>query len=1058
MKKALNKDFRIEIKKSFSRFISILLIVVLGVAFYSGIRSSMPAMKATADATYDRQNLMDIRVLGTMGLTQGDVDALSNVEGVSGVEGSYSTDFLCYANSSEFVTKVISMPKKINDIEIVDGRYPEKYNETVVSIEFLKSTGYKIGDEISLVASEKNESVFDTLASDKYTIVGVFSSSYFLNGELGTSTIGDGTVDGCAIIPLEAFVTDIFTEIHITVDGASELDCYSDEYKNKVNSVIDNIKTISNKQCDIRFSEIRSKSSEMLEKARNEFYEAEAKAKTELAEASQKILDNQNLLAEKRALLEEQKALLDVSKAEIPQKKQELEQKKKELIEAEKQLANEEVKLKDGKVKLEETKNKIVEAEKLYELMLQDPNADKKEIDDAKNTIALLKGLYIVNEKEYNNGESQFIKAKQQIEDGKKEIEKYEALLNNTDDLSEAERQLADAEAKLQEYELELQKGSEEYEIKKQDAEAELADARIELEKAESKINNMKTPDWHVLDRSTVESYISFENDSESIGAIGTVFPIIFFLVAALVSLTTMTRMVEEQRTQIGTLKALGYSKLSIAKKYILYALYASVLGSVIGVVLGEYTLPYFIVTAYKTVYYNLGESVVNFNVVHGLTAAFAATFCTTFAAFFACYKELHSVPAELMRPVAPKSGKRIFLEKIPAIWERLNFGQKAAARNLFRYKKRLFMTLFGVGGCMALLLVGMGIKDSVSSMAYNQYGDVFKYDSIVSINSNLTRSERRTMLNNIKDISDINDYMVSGRTMIYSSNSSENSDDGNKTAYMIVPGNAENLNQYVKLTERTGERQSFNLTNDGVIITEKYAKALKVKIGDSIYIKLSESDSNPKEVKVTGITENYIFNYVYMTPALYQSIYQESPHANMLMVKIKDGTNLNDLSSRLLKIKGVTSVSMFQDDIDSLNNVMGMLYMIIALMIVAAGLLAFVVIYNLNNINISERRRELATIKLLGFYNKETAIYVYRENFILTLLGIVLGVFLGIGLHRYVMTTIETDMYMFGRELNPWSIVIGVILTVLFAILVNLAMYVKVKKIDMVESLKSVE
>lgn len=1043
MSKSLNKDFGREIKHSISRFISIMLIVVLGVAFYSGIRSSMPAMQLTADAVYDKENLMDIHVIGTLGLTGGDIEAISEIEGVNTAEGSYSTDFLCLANSSEVVTKVISMPQTVNDIRVKEGIFPEKYNECLVSEEFLEITGFKTGDYVSLITGT-TDSVFDTLASETYKIVGVCASSYFLNGDMGTSTVGDGIVDGYIVIPREAFVTDVYTDIYITVDGAQELNCYSDEYKERVESVINGIKEISARRCDIRYSEVRSKSSELLENARNDYYAAEATVNTELADAYQQLLDTEAMLQEKREDFEEEKAILENAETELPLRKQ-------QIAEAEEYLQQQESNLQRLKTTLEENKGKLEQAEAQYNEIANNPNATEQQKNDAKNALLLVQGVYELSEKQVASGEEQIASAKKEIEEAKNTISQIESVLADSSVITDAEKQLTDAE-------IELQRGKEQYELEKEDAAAELADAAAELSKAESEINNMEVPEWYVLDRETNESFAGFKNDSQSIGAIGTVFPIIFFLVAALVSLTTMTRMVEEQRTQIGTLKALGYSKISIASKYILYAFFASVIGSVAGVFIGELTLPELIITAYKSVYYNLGENVVELNARYGITAAVAATLCTTAAAFAACYKELRSVPAQLMRPQAPKVGKRTLIESVGFIWERLNFGQKAAARNLFRYKKRFFMTLFGVSGCMALLLVGMGIYDSVSAMADNQYGQVFKYDGVVSVDPTLTRPQRRTLLQNISDVSDIEGYLAANRTMIYASGVSEESGSEEKNAYMIIPGNLDSLKDYVSLKEPGGLMSELTLSDDGVIITEKLADLLNISPGDSMYIKLSESDAYPKEVKVTAITENYIFNYIYMTADLYQSIYSTSPDVNMLMIKTADGADISDLSTRILKINGTTSVTMNADELEELNSVIRMLYFIIVIMVLAAGVLAFVVLYNLNNINISERRRELATIKLLGFFDKELAWYVFRENAALTVMGTVLGIALGIVLHRFVMVTVETDMYMFGRELSPWSIIIGALLTLFFSAVVNFVMYFRLKKINMVESLKSVE
>ena len=1025
MTKSIKKDFRREIKKSISRFISILLIVVLGVAFYSGIRSSMPAMQMTADAVYDKENFMDIRVVGTLGLTENDLNAIKEIEGVETVEGAYTTDFLCLANSSEIVTKVLAMPDTINDVVVSEGRYPEKYNECVVSREFLEESGFVIGDYVTLLTGN-DDSIFDTLASETYQIVGIGATSYFLNGDMGTSTIGDGVVDGYIVIPQEAYVTDIYTSAYITVAGAKGLDCYSKEYTELVEGIIRKIELIADRRCDIRYSEVRSQSNEMLEDAKNDYLEAEVTARNELAEAEQALLENEKKYEEENAILEENLLLVQNAEANLPLYRQ--------------QVADGERELNKAKEDLAELEAEVKKAEEQYESYINDPNKTEEQKQNAKDSLLLAQGMYELSAKTLASKEEELNQAKKDLAD-------LEYAVAN-------KNQLIAGSEKLQKAKEELERGREKYEIAKQDAEAELEDAKVKLAEAEREINSMEIPVWYVLNRDAVESYMSFKNDTQSIGAIGTVFPIIFFLVAALVALTTMTRMVEEQRTQIGTLKALGYSKFTIIGKYILYAGLATVIGSVIGVFLGEFTIPYFIVSAYKTSYYNLGDTVVTLNIVHALVASLAAIICTIGATFFACYKELRAAPAQLMRPEAPKAGKRIFLENIDAIWERLNFGQKAAMRNLFRYKKRFFMTLFGVGGCMALLLVGLGIRDSVSAMANNQYGEVFKYDGIVSVDSTLTRAQRRAMLSDVSDISDITDYIQANRTMVYATGS--NADE--KNAHLVIPRDTDTFEEYISIRERGSLVDELELSDEGVIITEKYAKLLGISIGDSIYVRLSESDAYPKEVKVVGITENYIFNYIYMTPKLYQSLYNVTAETNVLLLKMEDAANTEDISSRLLKISGVNSVTMNEDELQELNTVINSLYFIVILMIVAAAVLAFVVLYNLNNINISERHRELATLKLLGFYDKELSAYVYRENVVLTLLGTILGIFLGILLHRFVMVTVETDVYMFGRELQPLSIVIGAVLTIIFALATNLIMYFRLKKIDMIESLKSVE
>ncbi len=1042
MKKSLRKDFRREIKKGFGRFISILLIAALGVAFYSGIRSSMHAMQMTADKVYDKENLMDIRVVGTLGLTDGDLNAISEIEGVEFVEGSYSTDFLCLVNAEEIVTKVIEMPEKLNDVMVTEGRYPEKYNECVASREFLEASGLQIGGFVTLTTGT-DAKVFDTLASETYEIVGVGSSSYYLNGDMGTSTIGDGTVDGYVVIPQEAFVTDVYTSIYVQVEGAHNMDCYSEEYKTAVKDVMNKIEAITDRRCDIRYSEVRSTSNELLEKARSEYEAAEITVQTELAEAYQKIIEGKQEFEEKKAWVEQNAQILENAAINLPIYEKELADAKLQLDNAEKELAS-------LKASLEKSGQELELAKLQLDTFRDDPNTSPDELQTAELAYTSVKIVYDSLTAEVATSEKELEEGKKQYEEKYVEVQALRAAVESGE-LQAAQQQIKEAEE-------ELQRAEAQYEISKQDALDELADAEAELEQAEYDITHMEVPVWYVLNRESIESYLSYQNDAESIGAIGTVFPIIFFLVAALVSLTTMTRMVEEQRTQIGTLKALGYSKLSIAGKYLRYAALASVLGSVIGVFAGSYSIPPLLVWAYKMVYYNLGDAVVELHYEHAITAALAVTFCTTFAALSACFKELRSVPAQLMRPEAPRAGKRILVERIDFIWERLNFGQKAAMRNLFRYKKRFFMTLFGVGGCMALLLVGFGIRDSVSAMAQNQYGKVFNYSGIVSIDTTMTRAQRRTLFANIGDISDITNYTQVTRSMVYSTNANDKAFENEKNAYLIVPRDVDGFSNYVNLQERMILNSKLEMNDSGVIITEKYADLLGVSVGDSIFIRQSEADSHAKEVAVIGITENYIFNYIYMTPNLYQTIYGNAPDVNILMLQTEVNSNAMDVRSRILGLDGVNSVTMNITELEDLTTVINNLYFIVVVMIIAAALLAFIVLYNLNNINISERRRELATFKLLGFYNGELAQYVFRENIILTLLGTALGVGLGILLHRFVMVTVETDVYMFGRELQWYSVAFSAVLTIVFAMLVNGIMYFKLKKIDMIESLKSVE
>jgi len=536
--------------------------------------------------------------------------------------------------------------------------------------------------------------------------------------------------------------------------------------------------------------------------------------------------------------------------------------------------------------------------------------------------------------------------------------------------------------------------------------------------------------------------------DAERISAIGEVFPVLFFLVAALVCLTGMTRMVEEERIQIGTFKALGYSKAMITAKYFLYAFIASVIGSIIGILIGSSVLPYVIMNAYGMLYTTLTTLLSPIHWSSALSAMFLAVSCVVLAAMAACNKTLRETPASLMRPTSPPKGKRVFLEYIRPLWHRMSFGQKAAARNLFRYKKRLFMTIFGIAGCTALLVVGFGLKDSIQKIVDTQYSSVWTYDASLTADAESIETVREYMLqeNQITDSLAVKQNALNaeanGRTI---------------EAYLFIPETTVGLDAFIHLRDRV-TLEPHTLDDTGVIITEKMASLMNLREGDSIT--LCRSETERFEAPVLAIAENYLYHYVYMTPAYYTSLFDESPEYTQIFfhTDLLNETEELDLAGRLLSIDEVKSVSLVSSLQANVANMMNAMNLVIWVLIIAAGLLAFIVLFNLNNISILERRRELATLRVLGFYDGELAAYLYRENVILTLLGIAAGVFMGIPLHRYIISTLELDMIMFGRVIRPISYVFSVLMTIFFAGIVNFGMFFTLRKIDMVESLKSVE
>ncbi len=1051
MTKGLRKDFRREVKHSFSRFLSILLISALGAAFFAGIRSASPAMLASADATYDSDNLADLRVVGTLGMTDSDVAALLGLDGISAAEGIYTGDFLCEARDNTVVTKVTSLTNQISQIKVREGRFPEKYNECIADKEFLAASGYGIGDTVRLKTGTEQK-LSETLADDTFTIVGVGETSYYLNDDRGTASIGDGTADGLLVIPKEAFTAEVYSEVLVTMVGTAQMNCFSKEYAATLDTVKANIEAIENDRCAARLTQFRADADKKLNEAKYEFQTKKDKALSDLGDAYQTLLTKEAELENGQLKIDQQRQQIEELRAMFDSGDQSIEEGKAQVAEARKTIAD-----------LERQKQAIDDQIAKDEAKIAQMEKDLR--DDAP---------YISNEEYYNRSmeiiratatveyyKNQLPTVEQSIAAANERVNTAEAFIENYPEaaaaarvkIAEGEAKLTEAEKEIQDGEIALERAKEDYELAVEDTEAEIDAAQEKLDKSEDEINNVTLPKWHILDRSSISSYASFKNDAEGISAVGTVFPIIFFLVAALVSLTTMTRMVEEERTQIGTLKALGYKKSAITAKYVWYALFSTLLGSAVGVTLGEWVLPLVIIRTYQTVYMHLTQTMIQPHILNAVLATVLAVIATVGGAVAASARALSQNPASLMRPEAPQVGKRTYIEDVDFIWMRLNFAQKAACRNLFRYKKRLFMTILGVAGCMALLLAGFGIRDSVEMVPEKQFERVFSYQGTVGADTSLSRAERRQLLAKVASVEGVTEYLQTKSIVTYAQ-----TEKGETSAYLIVPQDTAKLNEYVHLRTARFPHEDLSLTDDGILITQKFAETLGVSAGDMISIKEDETAEPVGDVRVAGVVENYLNNYIYMTPNIYKALYGETASLNAALIKMDAGMDANAVAEDLLAINGVTSVAMNATAQEQVNSMLSNLNIIIAVMILAAGLLAFIVLYNLNNINITERRRELATLKVLGFHNGELAAYVYRENVILTLFGTVLGILLGFVLHWFVMQTVETEMIMFGVEMRFMSYVYAVLLTVLFAVIVNALMLFRLKKVDMIESLKSVE
>ena len=1355
--KALRKEFWMEIRKSKSRFISILLIVALGVAFFSGIQASSPDMRYSGDAYYDESSLMDIKVVGTMGLTSDDVSSIESIDGIESAEGAWSTDVMCGEGQKQKVLHIESINDTVNKLDVQEGRLPEKSGEIFLDSTFASSNEYKVGDKVAL----REEGDSPVLVTTEYTVVGTGRSPLYISFNRGNTTLGTGEVNGFGYVLPEDFDQEIYTQIYVTVHGAKGLTSYTDGYENLIAKIKDRVENIADDRCQIRLAAVKADAQEEiddaqkklddgkkeadekladakeeldkgekdLEDGRKEYEDGKSQledaktelaagkkqledAKTELAdgknqledakaqladgksqlesarsqlsssksqldtarsqlddgwsqvnaakaqladgqaqldsaqkqvtsglaelEENQKTLDeNKAKLADGKAQIEAGEQQLEAAKQTLTTKQSELDQSKAEIIAGQQQIESTrtqlnaqkqqitdglsqvsagEAQLQDGISALESAKAQLTELQSQLEIVrasynaaLENPDASQEEIDilaaqvsaleeqeaavsqqiqaseaqiesqrqqlaatrselesglaavedglsqlsqkeselnagreqitagqaeidagwiqiqEQENTLAASKAEIEAGEQELEKGQKQLKAAKKKLNKAQKEIdsnaetlaagqaeldanvaklndseaqyasglEQYNSgarqiaeneakltsgeqeIAENEAKLADGEKEIADNEKKLADGEKEitdnvkklqdavkdlkkgekdLADGKKEYEDAKKDAEDEIAENQQKLDDAKKELEDLEMPEWMVTDREELPEYTDYGDNADRLRNIGQVFPVIFFLVAALISLTTMTRMVEEQRTQIGTLKALGYKKSAIAAKYICYAFFATLLGSVLGMLIGEKIIPYIIITAYGIMYHNVANTIsIDYQPGFALIASTASVVCTVGATLFASGKELQETPASLMRPPAPKEGKRVLLERLTFIWKHLSFSWKSTIRNLFRYKKRLIMTVFGIAGSMGLMLVGFGIQDSISDIAAIQYRELQHYDGMVIEDSDATEEEHAELFEYMKENEQIAHCNRVQMTKISAPKGSSNI-----SIYLFVPESLSEFARDVTLKNRiTGE--TYELTDEGAAISEKTASLLGLKVGDMIPLKKGDKEY---KVRVAVITENYMSHYLYMTPRVYEQTFGEMPEYENIVFTMQEDCkdDLEMAGTRILANPGALSISYTSSLASQVDRMLSTLDAVILVLIVSAGMLAFVVLYNLNNINITERQRELATLKVLGFYDGEVSQYVLRENVILTVLGIMFGAVFGILIHRYVITTVEVDAVMFGRNIKPLSFLYSGILTSIFSIVVNGVMHFKLKTIDMVESLKSVE
>ena len=1025
---ALRKDFLMEIRKSLGRFLSICLIVLLGVSILVGIHATEPNMILSGDTYADEVKLMDIKVVSTYGLTDADVDVIERLPAIESAEGTYSVDVLCDVKGDKQVVHIMAETDTVNTVTVEEGRMPKNTRECLVDHDFLASTEYEIGDTITFESGTDAE-LTDSLERKEYKIVGTGNTPLYFSFLRGSSTIGNGTVSGFAIVIPETFTTEVYTEIYAMVDGAKEAVSFTEEYEALVDKAIEQIQLIQNVRCEVRRDDLAKEAQLEIDNARKELNSKREEAEKEIEKNEDKLDDAEIDIKIGKAQIESSRLQLESTKSMLAMVREELNGVKNEYTGAIDELKAERDELAAEVQKAEDQANQLEGPAK---------DAAMAAIEPMRQTLAEL-------DSEIESLESEADAKFSTIEE---KIASYEA------DIAKGERELAAAERELAKAQKEVNSGKNEIEDAKQEVDSEIADAEQEIADAEEEISKIEIPTWYIFDRSAVSEYQGFGDNAARIGALAIVFPTMFFLVAALISLTTMTRMIEEQRVQIGTLKALGYSKFDIMKKYLNYALSATLTGGVLGVLIGGKVLPFVIIDAYyNTVYDKLPYILNPYRWGIGVVAILIAAFCTGGATLASCYKELIAQPAVLMRPEAPKIGKRTWIEKMTFIWKRLNFSWKSSLRNLFRYKKRFFMTLFGIGGCMGLLMVGYGLRDSIASISQHQFGELQLYDCSVFVSDDFSKEEREDLGTYLKGNKDVSAYMYASMMSVTAENDDEEVD-----AYMYIIDDVETGSDFFVFRDRKS-KEHYQLTGDGIIISEKTAKMLNAGVGDTIY--LTENGMNEHKVQIDAITENYVSHYIYMQADLYEDLYDEDLFNNSILVRVNESVSKEELAKigeKILTYENILNVQYTEDMVASLDGMLVALDRVMVFIILLAGLLSFVVLYNLNNINITERRRELATLKVLGFYNGEVAMYVYRENILLTLLGAAVGCGFGKFLHYFTVVTVEVDAAMFGREISVQSYLICAAFTIGFSVIVNIFMYFKLKMINMVESLKSVE
>ncbi len=1090
MNAAIIKNTFRKVWKTKGRFLAITAIIAIGSGFFTGVKVTGPSMKSTALQYFEDTNLMDFRFVSTLGFEQSDIDNIKALDGISKTEAGYSADFF-YKSDERFdsIIKVYSYNEsgELNKPTLTSGKMPQNPNECVVDSQL--SDNFPIGSVIT-ISGDEDVQVSDYLISDEFTVVGTVDWSMYIDFERGSTTLGNGKVNAFMMVPDEAFCVEAYTVVYVKCSELEGLNPFSDEYKDiseeKGLYFEEQMEMLAQKKSETIYNDAVNDPEFVsavndYEQGLADYNEAYSEYETQLAEFEKFIADTNVLIADYTAQLETATAEYESSMAEYNAGIAEIEESEAELLQREEQAnLDEELSLsqqeaidglylvindywlKSASEPYPQALSDAIERAKLldtgavslsaaleaFATALPDTSAKSQAKTELDNVIEL-KEKGIEAELERIAAERTDIAAK------RSENELKASVLEETKLALDAAKIEIDAnQATLDGYIEQVSLAQGEIEAVTLEADAQFGDQKKLLDEAKAEIDNAYAEieelsakvEWYSFDRSSNIGYGDFETNADRVDSIAKVFPIFFIIVAILVCLTTMARMVEEERVEIGTLKALGYSRGMILAQYIAYAASASIIGVAIGLAVGISVIPKVIYMAYLLMYI-LPDLQLDFPVGYAVGCVVVALVCTISAVLVSCGRSLCETPSALMRPKAPKNGKRVLLERVGFVWKRLSFNVKVTARNVFRFKSRVFMTVIGICGCTALLLAGFTLKYAISAIVDKQFVEIFKYDVLIYHDDKIELEQLDIALDSNESITNY----TSALQKSYEMSANGKSYDG----YVVVPDDANAIKEFINL-RNPEDGSKINITGAGAVINEKLAQVLEVGIGDEI-----EIGEKKTKVKVAAITENYTFNYVYMTKALYSSLFGEEStnvvYANL--ASSADGDALfAELSDALADSEGSLNISFTKDSGKSFRDLVDTLDYIVLVIIASSGALAFVVLYNLNNINIVERMRELATLKVLGFRDGELSAYIYRETTITALLGALAGLIVGTFFTKFVVRTAEVDVVMFARDIPLYCYLLALAVTLLFVALVDVIMYIKLKNIDMASSMKAVE